>query len=167
MTARIWLLLLLALMVTGLVLVSARGTPSADRTVIQELLEMRSPARSDNRTNESADTVRDPLDMPPTLKSPEELLGYWGQERRPRGAGPSDKIRELILKATERYPDKLAGVLDHLPPGSETHAVVKRIYEESRTASWFDEYWEKDVRTWLMLNSRYFRDDHAGPRLRR
>jgi HEAT repeat protein len=156
MTGRRWRPLAVAAVATSAILVTARPHDT-DRAVIRDLLEMRAPAPSEEPPTDVPDLGPKPVEDP--RRSPEELLGHWGQNRRSKAEQPSDEVRKQLFEAAKRYPDKLIGVLDHLPAGSETHDAVKRIYDGANKAPWFSEYWEEAVRNWLMLNTAYFRDD--------
>jgi hypothetical protein len=103
-------------------------------------------------------------------------------------AQPSDKVRQRFLEAAEDDPDELPYLLRFIPNTPEAHDRVKRLFDQrppvdeksedwqaksrderiaflldnqfgERSKDWLAKSWSYSVRNWLMLNSRYFRDE--------
>lgn len=87
------------------------------------------------------------------------LLNYW--QSAPNGAEPETETRERLLQLIEQQPANVDGLLRWMPQESiEVHDRLKRI--EERMAAQKSRQAETIVgllRDWLMLHSRYFRDE--------
>ncbi|MGH9766444.1 MAG: HEAT repeat domain-containing protein, partial [Blastocatellia bacterium] len=130
---------------------------------INELLKLDplAPESPDQKAaNDSSDDSSEEEEKPPADDTPiKDLVAYWSE--RGNGAeldakGPSDKVRQLLLKATEDRPELAISLINFLPETTDAHdRLYKLLEEESEDES----YWKRFLRDWLQHNSRYFRDE--------
>jgi hypothetical protein len=87
----------------------------------------------------------------------EELMEYWMRISETKAADPrlSERVRERLLDAAEANPERLIELLAFLPLNEASHDRIKKILDAENTK--FPSERGKQIRAYLMFNSRYFR----------
>ena len=159
---------LIILTIASLYLSVRAQQPQASYDSIAKLLEL--PAPLPESANKYFDRWENNARRPPIPgdDAPLDLLvEYWqARWRYLNQPPPSERIRSRLLEAAEKYPDELWRLVDWLPDTAESHARVKALLDrmppadekgpESRAT-----YERQKVHDWLMMHSRYFRDELA------
>ncbi len=139
-----------ALLIAATSLAQTGGPP---QQVIDDLFEMPAPAPSWPLPEPAQHTrERSPKHDAPS----EELFLYWARFPRGRGAPePTEEMRLRLLAECEQDPEKLRALYPFLPNSPDAHDRVKAQLDR-RTDERRDDAW-KDVRRWLMFNSKHYR----------
>ena len=125
---------------------------------INELLKLdpltpKSPDEKDSEISPEEET------KPPADDAPiKDLIAYWTERNGDTGPNPptpSDKVRQRLLEAVEDRPELVISLISFLPDSTDTHDRLYKLLDEESENS----YWKSFLRNWLLLNSRYFRDD--------
>src|SRR5262245_29203671 len=125
---------------------------------INELLKLDplAPESPDEKDSEisSEEETKPPADDAPI----KDLIAYWTERNGDTGPNPprpSDKVRQRLLEAVEDRPEQVVTLISFLPDSTDTHDRLYKLLDEESDNS----YWKSFLRNWLLLNSRYFRDD--------
>ena len=130
---------------------------------IARLLELPAPSATPVKKELDAWEQQSPLPIPADDAPLKHLIKYWTQYP-PRLASPTEVISRRLLEAVEQNHDLLPSLVDYLPDTPESHERVKALFDnrvpnEDEDNDWKEKYWQSKVHRWLMLHSRYFRDD--------
>jgi hypothetical protein len=115
-----------------------------------------------------APTVKSPPPVPSDDAPIEMLIKYWRFKYRGEHDSnpnkPNHKVRQRMLEAAENDPDELPSLLNLLPDTPEAHDRVKALFDQrvpvdAKSKDHLEKDWQESVRNWLMLRSRYFRED--------
>lgn len=102
---------------------------------------------------------------PPADDAPiEDLLDYWtSQNVEDRGASynpkPSDAVAERLIDEIRKRPEKLPDLMNALPEGKRTAALVKELYDREGKDGVYDQSQRQAVRRWLTYNTDQYTND--------
>ncbi len=95
----------------------------------------------------------------------EHLIEFWSiQDSAEESLKPSSAVCLRLLEACEKDPENLPSLLDVLADTPETHEGVKNLLDRQSAIARSDEdgvneSWNSAVKRWLMMRSRFFRDE--------
>lgn len=137
---------------------NAIGQTAPQRDLAQELLTFPAPSPQSNESRPQAGAARFSWNSPPPDDAPLEVLGlYWGQINDSAKMPASQKTRERLVEACVAKPEFTASLLKLLPQTPQVQDLVKRLYDENGER--VSEGWREEVKKYLKLNSRYFREE--------
>lgn len=97
---------------------------------------------------------------PPGDDAPLDVLArYWAQRWDRDSALPSDLLRQRLLEACEADPEYLPSLLSIVPDSPSVHDRIKALLDHEQRSPRFSADWQRTVTRYLMLHSRYFRQD--------
>src|SRR5438874_2369457 len=148
----------LALCLLALTPWNAIGQTVQQRDLVQELLVFPAPSPQSNESRPQGGAARFSWDSPPPEDAPLDVLGlYWGQINDSVKMSASLKTRERLVEACVAKPEFTASLLKLLPQTPQVQNVIKRLYDDNGER--LGEGWRDDVKKYLKLNSRYFREE--------
>jgi hypothetical protein len=126
-------------------------------TVIEDLLKFPAPTPQSMMEGRS-DGVKFSWNSPPPDDAPLDVLGlYWGQIDDSIKAKASAQTRSRLLEACIQKPELTASLLKILPQTPQAQDAIKQIYDAN--AARLSEGWRDEVKKYLKLNTRYFREE--------
>ena len=125
--------------------------------VVEDLLKFPAPT-PENVPEGRPEKAKFSWDSPPPDDAPRDVLGlYWGQIDDSIKVKASEATRARLLEACIQKPELTASLLKILPRTPQAEDTIKRIYDEN--AERLSEGWRDEVRKYLKLNTKYFREE--------
>lgn len=161
---RILLLVLIGISCYGPAVAQTRRIDSPE--VLKALLALPAPTPRHAATPDTTAEKERPPDFyspknPPPDDAPiDDLIAYWS-----RWAGDYDRkdltgaVRKRLLDACLEDPLLLPHFLRLLPETEATNKKIKELYDNAQTGEQFDKEWHKNIKDWLLYNSKYYLDE--------
>ena len=150
-------ILLTALAVCGIAYAgAAEEAEERAEEFIEELLSYKAPPRDWSQYLKAHPRI---LERPPATADAVTLLNYW--RYAPEDSSPDREMQSRLLEIVERDPASAGALLRWLPTDDvKIHDRLKQVEEgQSREKTPEAESIAAELRDWLMLHSRYFRDE--------
>lgn len=125
-------------------------------SVIEDLLRIPAPTPQ-NAPENRPEKDKFAWNSPPPDNAPLDVLGlYWSQIDDSIKVKASEATRTRLLEVCVQKPEFTASLLKILPQTLQAQDRIKRIYDEN--AERLSESWRDEVRKYLKLNTKYFRE---------
>jgi len=125
--------------------------------IIEDLLKFPAPTPG-NVPEDRPEKAKFSWNSPPPDDAPVEVLGlYWGQIDDSIKVKASASTRSRLLEACVQKPELTASLLKILPDTPQAQDTIKRIYDDN--AGRLSEGWRNEVKKYLKLKTRYFREE--------
>jgi hypothetical protein len=125
--------------------------------IIEDLLKFPAPIPG-NVPEGHPEEAKFSWNSPPPDDAPLDVLGlYWGQIDDSIKVKALASTRSRLLEACIQKPELTASLLKILPRTPQAQDTIKQIYDEN--AERLSEGWRDDVKKYLKLNTKYFRNE--------
>jgi hypothetical protein len=107
----------------------------------------------------AAEYARQFANEPPDENNPMEVIArFWSVAANRAGRPlPSPRLREVLSRHLDEFPELLPGLTEVLPPRGEVYVAVRRIYDAK--APILGAEWAAPIRLWLRRHSGQFREE--------
>lgn len=134
--------------------------------LLKELLELPAPPPPNSKWKKELHgeiSSFDPFNTPDENSDMQTLVAYWSNlsysEYKDAPIIPSEKVLKKMKAEIEKDPYLLVSLLQIFKHREEDIEFVKNLYERERQKGEINPYWIKEVKNWLICNSKYFTNE--------